>query len=110
MPPVEVAARSERGVLALQQPPVFRFRLEGEDEFLRVVGDDQEDLARDLVDLQLLGERAPMADSGQREGRVTRGVLEPRCRCRTCRSSGSAAVGVRVDGLLGLGELVTTRR
>ncbi|GAA3770530.1 hypothetical protein GCM10022206_06330 [Streptomyces chiangmaiensis] len=63
-------------MFVLQQPPVLRFCLEGDDAFVRVVRDDQEDLARHLVDVQLLGERAPVADSGLRRCRVVRSVLE----------------------------------
>jgi hypothetical protein len=50
VPLVQVAALSDPGVALAQQPPVLRLRLEGDDAFVRVVGDDQEDLARDLVD------------------------------------------------------------
>jgi hypothetical protein len=50
--------------------------LEGDDAFVRVVRDDQEDLARHLVDVQLLGERTSVADPEQRQCRVARFVLE----------------------------------
>jgi hypothetical protein len=48
VPLVEVTAWPNRDVLALQKLPVFRFGLERDDELVRIIGDDQEDLPATL--------------------------------------------------------------
>jgi hypothetical protein len=56
---------------------VFGFALDRDDLFVRVVGDDQEHLARDLVHVEPRGEGVSVADVAQRQGRPAGGVLEP---------------------------------
>ncbi|MEW9531834.1 hypothetical protein [Microbispora sp. NPDC049125] len=48
----------------VQQPPVLWFCLEGDNAFVRVVRDDQKDLARHLVDVQLLRDGRPWLTPG----------------------------------------------
>jgi hypothetical protein len=54
---VEVAARGDRGVAALQCPRVFGFALDRDDLVVRVLGDDQIHLARDLAGHLLFADR-----------------------------------------------------
>jgi hypothetical protein len=50
--------------------------LDRDDLFVRVVGDDQEHLVRDLVHVEAGSEGAAVADVGEGEGRLAGGVLE----------------------------------
>ena len=56
---------------------VFGFALDRDDLFVRVVGDDQEHLARDLVYVESRGEGFSVADVREGQGRLVGGVLEP---------------------------------
>jgi hypothetical protein len=56
---------------------VFGFALDRDDLFVRVVGDDQEHLAGDLVHVESPGEGVSVADAREGQGRLAGGVLEP---------------------------------
>ncbi|GGQ67133.1 hypothetical protein GCM10010496_33360 [Streptomyces asoensis] len=55
---------------------MFGFALDRDDLLVRIVGDDQEHLARDLVHVESRGEEVAVADVGQGQGRPVGGVLE----------------------------------
>jgi hypothetical protein len=52
------------------------FGFDGDDGFVRIVGDDEEDLAGDLVDVELLDERSTARAAGERLGRRAGGLLQ----------------------------------